>query len=200
MRPPYREFRLSPAGQLTVQAQAPEGARYEQSHRRRCRSRRAQQHVDGRRERDLGRHQRSSCGTFALYLKTKNFHWHVSGRHFRDCHLLLDEQADAILATTDRLAERVRKIGGVTIRSVGQIARLQTITDTDEAYVAPRAMPRELMEDNMQVAAAMRKAYELSDEYEDVATTSLLDNFINETERRIWFVFEASRQAGDNTE
>jgi starvation-inducible DNA-binding protein len=94
----------------------------------------------------------------------------------------------------------VRKIGGVTIRSVGQIARLQTITDTDEAYVAPRAMPRELMEDNMQVAAAMRKAYELSDEYEDVATTSLLDNFINETERRIWFVFEASRQAGDNTE
>jgi starvation-inducible DNA-binding protein len=122
--------------------------------------------------------------TFALYLKTKNFHWHVSGRHFRDCRLLLDEQADAILATTDRLTERVRKIGGVTIRSVGQIARLQTITDTDEACVAPRAMLRELMEDNKQVAAAMRKAHELSDE----------------TERRIWFLFEASRQAGDNTE
>src|SRR3982074_3556085 len=94
---------------------------------------------------------------FALYLKTKNFHWHVSGRHFRDYHLLLDEQAEAIFATTDQLAERVRKIGGVTIRSIGQIARLQTITDNDEAFVEPVAMLRELMEDNKQVAVAMRR-------------------------------------------
>jgi len=137
---------------------------------------------------------------FALYVKTKNFHWHVSGRHFRDYHLMLDEQAEAIFETTDQLAERVRKIGGVTIRSIGQIARLQTISDNDEEFVAPAAMLRELMEDNKKVAAAMRKAHELCDKHEDVATASLLENFIDETERRTWFLFEASRQAGDNAE
>src|SRR4030081_233716 len=117
---------------------------------------------------------------FALYLKTKNFHWHVSGRHFRDYHLMLDEQAEAIFETTDQLAERVRKIGGVTIRSIGQIARLQTIADNDDEFVAPLAMLRELMEDNKQVAAAMRKAHELCDQHDDVATASLLENFIDE--------------------
>jgi starvation-inducible DNA-binding protein len=137
---------------------------------------------------------------FALYVKTKNFHWHVSGRHFRDYHLMLDEQAEAVFETTDQLAERVRKIGGVTIRSIGQIARLQTISDNDEEFVAPAAMLRELMEDNKKVAAAMRKAHELCDQHEDVATASLLENFIDETERRTWFLFEASRQAGDNAE
>ena len=137
---------------------------------------------------------------FALYLKTKNFHWHVSGRNFRDYHLMLDEQAEAIFETTDQLAERVRKIGGLTIRSIGQIARLQTITDNDGEFVAPGAMLRELMEDNKHVAAAMRKAHELCDEHEDVATASLLENFIDETERRTWFLFEASRQSGDNAE
>ena len=137
---------------------------------------------------------------FALYLKTKNFHWHVSGRHFRDYHLMLDEQAEAVFETTDQIAERVRKIGGVTLRSIGQIARLQTISDNDEQFVAPAAMLRELMEDNKYVAAAMRKAHELCDKHEDVATASLLENFIDETERRTWFLFEASRQSGDNAE
>jgi starvation-inducible DNA-binding protein len=137
---------------------------------------------------------------FALYLKTKNFHWHVSGRHFRDYHLMLDEQAEAIFETTDQLAERVRKIGGVTIRSIGQIARLQTIADNDDEFVAPLAMLRELMEDNKQVSAAMRKAHELCDAHDDVATASLLENFIDETERRTWFLFEASRPSGDNAE
>jgi len=137
---------------------------------------------------------------FALYIKTKNFHWHVSGRHFRDYHLMLDEQAEAIFETTDQLAERVRKIGGITIRSIGQVASLKTIADNDEAYVAPLAMLRELMEDNKKVAAAMREAHELCDQHEDVATASLLENFIDETERRSWFLFEASRQAGDNVE
>ncbi|MDT5085372.1 MAG: starvation-inducible DNA-binding protein [Mycobacterium sp.] len=137
---------------------------------------------------------------FALYLKTKNFHWHVSGRHFRDYHLMLDEQAEAIFESTDELAERVRKIGGVTIRSVGQVARLQTIRDNDQEYVGPVEMLRELIEDNKHVAAAMRKAHELCDEHEDVATASLLENFIDETERRTWFLFEASRQTGDNAE
>ena len=136
--------------------------------------------------------------TFALYMKTKNFHWHVSGRHFRDYHLLLDEQAAAIFATTDELAERVRKIGGVTLRSIGQVAKLQTVKDNNESYVPPREMLRELMEDNKKMAAAMRKARKVADDYEDVATTSILENFIDQTERRTWFLFEASRQEGDN--
>src|SRR5438045_5688014 len=113
---------------------------------------------------------------FALYLKTKNFHWHVSGRHFRDYHLLLDEQSDQIFASTDQLAERVRKIGGTTVRSIGQIAKLQTIKDNDESYVPPRDMLRELMQDNKHVAAAMRKAHEVCDEADDVASASILEN------------------------
>jgi starvation-inducible DNA-binding protein len=137
---------------------------------------------------------------FALYLKTKNFHWHVSGRHFRDYHLMLDEQSDAIFATTDPLAERVRKLGGTTLRSIGQIAKLQTIKDNDESYVPPRDMLRELMEDNKHMAAAMRKAHKLADEFEDSGTAGLLETFIDETERRTWFLFEASRQEGSNAE
>lgn len=135
---------------------------------------------------------------FALYLKTKNFHWHISGRHFRDYHLMLDEQSDQIFATTDELAERVRKVGGTTIRSIGQIAKLQTIKDNEEAYVPPREMLRELMNDNKKMAAAMRKAHKVVDDLEDAATAGLLENFIDQTERRTWFLFEASRQEGGN--
>jgi starvation-inducible DNA-binding protein len=136
--------------------------------------------------------------SFALFLKTKNFHWHVSGRHFHDYHLMLDEQSDAILATTDQLAERVRKLGGATLRSIGQVSKLQTIKDNNDDYVPPRQMLNELMEDNKHVAAAMRKAHELCDEHNDVATASLLETFIDETERRTWFLFEAGRQEGSN--
>src|ERR1700709_1187763 len=135
---------------------------------------------------------------FALYLKTKNFHWHVSGRHFRDYHLMLDEQAEQIFATTDELAERVRKIGGITLRSIGQIGKLQTIKDNNESYVPPREMLRELMEDNKHMAAAMRKAHKLADDHEDSGTAGLLETFIDETERRTWFLFEASREEGAN--
>ena len=116
---------------------------------------------------------------FALYLKTKNFHWHVSGRHFRDYHLMLDEQSDVIFATTDQLAERVRKLGGVTLRSIGQVAKLQTIKDNNDDYVPPREMLRELMEDNKKMAAAMRKAHKLCDDHEDSGTASLLEVFID---------------------
>ena len=135
---------------------------------------------------------------FALYLKTKNLHWHISGRHFRDYHLLLDEQSDQIFATTDQLAERVRKIGGTTLKSIGQVAKLQTIKDNNEDYVPPREMLRELMQDNKKVAAAMRKAHEVCDDAGDVASASILEVFIDETERRTWFLFEASRQEGGN--
>ena len=135
---------------------------------------------------------------FALYLKTKNFHWHVSGRHFNDYHLMLDQQSDAIFATTDQLAERVRKLGGSTVKSIGQIAKLQTIQDNNENYVPPREMLRELMEDNKHMAAAMRKAHKLCDDQEDSGTAGLLELFIDETERRTWFLFEASRQEGAN--
>jgi len=135
---------------------------------------------------------------FALYFKTKIFHWHVSGRHFHDYHLMLDEQSDAIFATTDQLAERVRKLGGTTLKSIGQVAKHQTIKDNDEDYVPPREMLRELMEDNKHIAAAMRKAHKLCDENEDSGTAGLLETFIDETERRTWFLFEASRQEGSN--
>jgi starvation-inducible DNA-binding protein len=135
---------------------------------------------------------------FALYVKTKNFHWHVSGPHFRDYHLMLDEHSDAIFATTDQLAERVRKLGGTTLRSIGQIGKFQTIKDNNESYVPPREMLRELMEDNKHVAAAMRKAHKLCDDNEDSGTAGLLETFIDETERRTWFLFEASRQEGAN--
>jgi len=130
---------------------------------------------------------------FALYLKTKNFHWHVSGPHFRDYHLLLDEQSEQIFATTDEIAERVRKIGGTTLRSIGHIAKLQTIKDNDESFVPAQDMLRELMRDNKSVAASMRECHELADKHEDAATAGLLENFIDETERRTWFLFEASR-------
>ena len=135
---------------------------------------------------------------FALYMKTKNFHWHISGRHFNDYHLMLDQQSEAIFATTDQIAERVRKLGGSTLRSIGEIAKLQTIQDNNETYVLPREMLRELMEDNKHVAAAMRKAHKLADEHEDSGTAGLLELFIDETERRTWFLFEASRQEGSN--
>ena len=131
--------------------------------------------------------------TFALYLKTKNFHWHVSGPHFRDYHLLLDEQGEQIFAATDDLAERVRKIGGTTLRSIGHIAKLQSLNDNDEEFVLPLDMLRELMEDNKALAAGMREAHEVADKYGDVATTSLLEPFIDQAERRTWFLFEASR-------
>ena len=133
--------------------------------------------------------------TFALYIKTKNFHWHVSGPHFRDYHLLLDEQAEQIFASTDDIAERVRKIGGITLRSIGQISKLQGIEDNDESYVAPGDMLRELMGDNKKVVAAMRACHKICDDHEDVATASLLENFIDQAERRTWFLFEASRKA-----
>ena len=132
---------------------------------------------------------------FALYLKTKNFHWHVSGRHFHDYHVMLDEQSDAIFASTDQLAERVRKLGGTTLRSIGQVSKLQTIQDNNADYVPPREMLRELMEDNKHIAAAMRKAHKLCDEHEDSGTAGLLETFIDETERRTWFLFEATRPA-----
>jgi starvation-inducible DNA-binding protein len=135
---------------------------------------------------------------FALYLKTKNFHWHVSGRHFRDYHLLLDEQAEQIFASTDELAERVRKVGGTTLRSIGQISKLQTIKDNDDDYVPPREMLRELMNDNKHIASAMRKAHKVVDDLDDAASAGLLENFIDQAERRTWFLFEASRQEGAN--
>jgi starvation-inducible DNA-binding protein len=131
---------------------------------------------------------------FALYLKTKNFHWHVSGPHFRDYHLLLDEQADQIYATTDPIAERVRKLGGTTLRSIGQISRLQRVEDNDADYVTPLDMLAELREDNQQVAARMREAHSVCDEHDDVATASLLEVWIDEAERRVWFLYEASRK------
>ena len=130
---------------------------------------------------------------FALYLKTKNFHWHMSGPHFRDYHLLLDEQGEQIFAMTDELAERVRKIGGATVKSIGHIARLQRIKDNNEEFVAAVDMLRELMEDNKAFTTNMREAHEIADQNNDSATTSLLENFIDESERRTWFLFEATR-------
>jgi starvation-inducible DNA-binding protein len=130
---------------------------------------------------------------FALYLKTKNFHWHVSGPHFRDYHLLLDEQGGRIFAMTDELAERVRKIGGTTLRSIGHISKLQRITDNDAEFVAPGDMLRELMEDNKAFTVSMREAHETAANNNDAATTSLLENYIDETEKRTWFLFEATR-------
>lgn len=132
---------------------------------------------------------------FALYVKTKNFHWHMSGPHFRDYHLLLDEQADQIFASIDPLAERVRKLGGITLRSIGHIAKLQSIKDNDDDDVLPLDMLTELMADNKAMAAAMRQAHAICDDGDDVASASLLEVYIDETERRTWFLFEASRAA-----
>lgn len=133
---------------------------------------------------------------FGLYLKTKNFHWHVSGPHFRDYHLLLDEQGDQIFAMTDAIAERVRKIGGTTLRSIGDISRVHRILDNDADFVTPMDMLAELRDDNRQITAAIRETHGLCDEYGDVATASLLENWIDEAERRTWFLFEATRHGG----
>jgi starvation-inducible DNA-binding protein len=132
---------------------------------------------------------------FALYLKTKNFHWHMSGLHFRDYHLLLDEHGDQIFATTDAIAERVRKIGGSTLRSIGHIGRLQRVADNDADFVTPMDMLAELGDDNKQLVANMRETHGLCDEHDDVATASLLEVWIDEAERRTWFLFEATRRA-----
>ncbi len=135
---------------------------------------------------------------FALYLKTKNFHWHMSGPHFRDYHLLLDEQADQIYAMTDPIAERVRKLGGSTLRSIGHISRMQRVQDNDADYVEPLDMLAELREDNKTLTTRLREAHNVCDEHRDIATASLIEVWIDETERRTWFLFEASRQ-GDAT-
>ena len=131
---------------------------------------------------------------FALYLKTKNFHWHMSGPHFRDYHLLLDEQADQLFAMTDPIAERVRKIGGLTLRSIGQISRTQRVADNDAEYVEPLDMIAELADDNKTLAASLREAHNVCDEHRDVATASLIEVWIDETERRTWFLFETTRR------
>jgi starvation-inducible DNA-binding protein len=133
--------------------------------------------------------------TFALYLKTKNFHWHMSGPHFRDYHLLLDEQGEQIFAMTDAMAERARKLGGTTLRSVGHIARLQRIPDNDAEFVTPGDMIAELASDNRQLAAYLRSTHAVAEEHNDVATTSLIEVWIDETERRAWFLFEIGRSA-----
>jgi len=130
---------------------------------------------------------------FTLYLKTKNFHWHVSGPHFRDYHLLLDEQADQIFAMTDAIAERVRKIGGTTLRSAGHIGRLQRLSDNDADFVTPGDMLAELLDDNKRLVGFLRETHDLCDEHRDVATASLIENWIDETERRAWFLFETGR-------
>src|SRR5437899_22551 len=136
---------------------------------------------------------------FALYMKTKNFHWHISGPHFRDYHLLLDEQAEQIFATTDNIAERVRKIGGTTLRSIGNVSRLQRVLDNDADYVTPMDMLAELRADNKQLAANLRETHGLCDEHDDVASASLLESWIDEAERRTWFLFEASGRAERST-
>lgn len=130
---------------------------------------------------------------FALYIKTKNYHWHVSGRHFRDYHLLLDEQAVQIFATIDPMAERVRKIGANTIRSVAHIAQLQRVKDNDEDFVAPKDMLLDLIAENKKMAKNMRDAHALADAAGDVATASVLEVYIDETEQRTWFLFETTR-------
>ena len=131
---------------------------------------------------------------FALYLKTKNFHWHVSGPHFRDYHLLLDDQATQIYAMSDPIAERARKLGGGTLRSIGQIKKLQRVLDNDADYVTPQDMLAELRDDNKQLTRNMRILHEVCDEHNDVATASLLENWIDETEQRTWFLFESGRR------
>jgi starvation-inducible DNA-binding protein len=131
---------------------------------------------------------------FALYLKTKNFHWHMSGPHFRDYHLLLDEQANEIYAMTDPIAERIRKVGGTTLRSIGHIARLQRIKDNDADYVDAGDMLAELREDNQSLTARLREVHDVVDELNDIASASLIENWIDESERRAWFLYEASRR------
>jgi starvation-inducible DNA-binding protein len=137
---------------------------------------------------------------FALYLKTKNFHWHMSGRHFRDYHLMLDEQGAQLFAMTDPIAERARKIGGSALKSIGHIARQQRILDNDAEYVEPQDMLAELRDDNKQLTAIMRQVHNVCDEHGDIATSSLLENWIDETEQRSWFLFESTRNTfGSNS-
>jgi starvation-inducible DNA-binding protein len=131
---------------------------------------------------------------FAIYVKTKNFHWHMSGPHFRDYHLLLDEQAEQIFDMTDDIAERVRKIGGLTLRSVGQIAKMTRVLDNDASYVDPLDMLAELHEDNKMLVTRLKTAHDVCDEHGDIATASLIENWVDETERRAWFLFESSRR------
>jgi starvation-inducible DNA-binding protein len=133
--------------------------------------------------------------SYALYTKTKNFHWHVSGPHFRDYHLLFDEQATEIFASIDELAERVRKLGARTVHSIGEIARLSTIKDNDQDFVSPGDMLNELMNDNKTVIRRMRAAHEIADKHGDIASASILENFVDQAEKRNWFLFEASRSA-----
>jgi starvation-inducible DNA-binding protein len=143
---------------------------------------------------DVAKHlTRLLADVFALYLKTKNFHWHMSGPHFRDYHLMLDDQGDQIFAMTDPIAERARKVGGTTIRSIGHIARQQTIQDNDQDFVRADVMLAELLRDNLQLAASIRETHNVCDEVGDVATASLLENWLDETERRSWFLFEITR-------
>jgi starvation-inducible DNA-binding protein len=132
---------------------------------------------------------------FALYIKTKNFHWHISGPHFRDYHLLLDEQAEQLFAMTDPIAERVRKLGQPTLKSIGQISLTQRVLDNEADYVEPRDILAELAEDNKMLAARLREAHDLCGEHRDVATTSLIEVWIDEAERRTWFLFEATRRS-----
>ena len=155
---------------------------------------------------DIGRNEASTVAdalnailadTFALYIKTKNFHWHVSGPHFRDYHLMLDDQSDQIFATTDPLAERVRKLGKRTIHSIGEVHSKTRVKDQNADHLEPLAMLQELMLDNKTMAAAMRETHKICDDHEDVATASLLEVYIDETERRTWFLFEAMQGAGD---
>jgi starvation-inducible DNA-binding protein len=149
--------------------------------------------LDARAAKEVGEAMnRLLADVFALYVKTKNFHWHVSGPHFRDYHLLLDEQADQIFAMTDPIAERVRKIGAPTLRSIGQVAKLQRVLDNDADYVEPSDMLAELREDNSVMAGRMREAHELCDKHRDIATASLLEVWIDETERRTWFLYASS--------
>jgi len=135
---------------------------------------------------------------FALYVKTKNFHWHMSGPHFRDYHLLLDEQADQLFAMTDAIAERVRKIGGSTLKSIGHISRIQRVQDNDVDYVEPQDMLAEVREDNKELTARLREAHNVCEEHRDIATASLIEVWIDETERRTWFLYEAARQSGSS--
>jgi starvation-inducible DNA-binding protein len=135
---------------------------------------------------------------FSLYLKTKNFHWHMSGPNFRDYHLLLDEQADQIFAMADPIAERVRKLGGGTLKSIGQIGRLQRVLDNDAEYVEPQDMLRELLDDNKMLAARLRETHNVCDEHRDIATASLIEVWIDETERRSWFLFESTRRGNSS--
>jgi starvation-inducible DNA-binding protein len=134
----------------------------------------------------------------ALYVKTKNFHWHVSGPHFRDYHRLMDEQGEQILATTDAIAERVRKLGGTTLRSIGQIARLQRVVDNDKEFVSAQNMLAELRVDNAQLATLLRAAHSVCDDYGDVASASLIETWIDEAEERVWFLYEAARPEAES--